>query len=102
MTSYAQYQRIREGSALQQDEVHPIHVRNGSKNYEVCSTFGVHPDFPLLAELYAAGEAVVLVGTGTLIEPLTKTQYSEKTRRCASWMIPTPLAPDDTYPPGTG
>uniref|UniRef100_A0A7S3C1R7 DUF1501 domain-containing protein n=1 Tax=Haptolina ericina TaxID=156174 RepID=A0A7S3C1R7_9EUKA len=81
VTSYAQYQRIREGSALQQDEVHPIHVRNGSKNYEVCSTFGVHPDFPLLAELYAAGEAVVLVGTGTLIEPLTKTQYSEKTRR---------------------
>ena len=78
MTSYAQYQRIRSGAALPQEELHPVHMPPGSQAYNVCSTFGVHPNFPALASMYAEGEALLLANTGTLVMPLTKEEFKAK------------------------
>ncbi|MDB5291282.1 MAG: hypothetical protein JWL69_2523 [Phycisphaerales bacterium] len=38
-------------------------------------TYGLHPSCPELAALFNSGQAAVLVNVGTLLAPLTKTQY---------------------------
>jgi len=42
-------------------------------------TFGLHPACPELAELFYEGKLAVLLNTGTLVYPITQTQYIHNT-----------------------
>jgi uncharacterized protein (DUF1501 family) len=71
--SYEVYARIRGGLALPQDTLQLIQTGKGD-------TYGLHPSLKELAELYTTKQNVaVLANTGTLVAPLTRASYQEKT-----------------------
>lgn len=70
--SYANYSKVRGGLALPQANLRQINALNGD-------VYGLHPNMPELAELYNMNKNVaVLANVGTLVNPLTKTQYQQK------------------------
>jgi uncharacterized protein (DUF1501 family) len=71
--SYADYSRIRSGLAHAQNVVLPI-----SGNSE---TYGLHPKLTAVADLYNRGKAAMMLNVGTLSEPITKTEYLNKTKK---------------------
>jgi len=66
---YANYAKLRSSIALPQGQLLPLAVGTGSPQ------FGLHPALPGLQSLYKAQNLAVVANVGTLVEPLTKTQY---------------------------
>jgi uncharacterized protein (DUF1501 family) len=72
-TAYAQYKRTRSTLALPVDSL--LQLQTGGQEY---SDFGLHPSLPALKSLYDEGNAAFLSNVGTLIEPMTLSQYKNK------------------------
>jgi uncharacterized protein (DUF1501 family) len=66
---YANYAKLRSTIALPQQQLLPLPVSGGTAQY------GLHPALPGLQSLYKARNLAVVANVGTLVEPLTKTQY---------------------------
>jgi uncharacterized protein (DUF1501 family) len=66
---YANYAKLRSTIALPQQQLLPLPVSGGS------AQFGLHPALPGLQSLYKARNLAVVANVGTLVAPLTKTQY---------------------------
>jgi uncharacterized protein (DUF1501 family) len=84
-TSYAAYQTIRgtagseaqNGIALAKADLAPM-LLAGSPTSSIGQTglqYAMHPSMTGLRDLYAAGQAAVLLNCGPLVKPLTKAQY---------------------------
>jgi uncharacterized protein (DUF1501 family) len=69
-TEYAEYATIRQDLALAQGSLLPINPVGGSG-----MQFGIHPGMPELQALFEAGHAAFVANVGTLVEPITKSQY---------------------------
>jgi uncharacterized protein (DUF1501 family) len=66
---YANYAQTRSYLALPQAQLLPLTVASGAPQY------GLHPSLPGLASLWASGKLAIVANVGTLVQPLTKTQY---------------------------
>ena len=66
---YANYAQTRSYLALPQAQLLPLAVAGGAPQY------GLHPALPGLQSLWASGNLAVVANVGTLVQPLTKTQY---------------------------
>jgi uncharacterized protein (DUF1501 family) len=88
--SYAAYQTIRgtqgavtqNGIALAKADLAPM-LLSGSPTSAIGLTglqYAMHPSMTGLRDLYAAGQAAVLLNCGPLVKPLTKTQYQSTDR----------------------
>src|ERR1700733_15002113 len=66
---YANYAQTRSYLALPQSQLLPLAVTGGAPLY------GLHPSLPGLQSLWASGSLAVVANVGTLVQPLTKTQY---------------------------
>jgi uncharacterized protein (DUF1501 family) len=66
---YANYAQTRSYLALPQSQLLPLTVPAGAPQY------GLHPSLPGLQSLWASGSLAVVANVGTLVQPLTKTQY---------------------------
>jgi len=64
--------------SLELDELLPIDVTGGS---QPCDTMGVHPATPNLASFYGVGELSFIATIGSLVEPVTKAGYLDKSAR---------------------
>lgn len=73
-TNYEQYQRIRGGVALTFEDLLPVGAKAGTQPHSVCSTYGVHPQLPILKALYNDSQATFLTNVGTLVEPCAQPQ----------------------------
>jgi uncharacterized protein (DUF1501 family) len=70
--SYAKYATVRGGLALDQASLNLINTSKGD-------SYGLHPSLAELASLYNTKKNVaVLVNVGTLVGPLTQTQYKQQ------------------------
>ncbi len=73
--SYSNYATIRGGLALPQTSLNMIGTSKGDQ-------FGLHPNLVELATLYNSNKNVAVVANvGSLVNPLTQTQYLQKTAR---------------------
>ncbi len=90
MSTYANYSSVRSGStlALPQNTLLPIAVPRFRDNQNQPLSFGLHPSLgpgatnainPGIYELYGMGKLAVVTNVGTLVQPLTKTQYQSTT-----------------------
>jgi uncharacterized protein (DUF1501 family) len=66
---YANYAQTRSYLALPQAQLLPLAAASGAPQY------GLHPALPGLQSLWAAGQLAVVANVGTLVQPLTKTEY---------------------------
>jgi uncharacterized protein (DUF1501 family) len=66
---YANYAQTRSYLALPQSQLLPLSLASGPAQY------GFHPALPGLQSLWASGNLAVVANVGTLVQPLTKTQY---------------------------
>jgi uncharacterized protein (DUF1501 family) len=66
---YANYAQTRSYLALPQSQLLPLAVTAGAPQY------GLHPALPGLQSLWASGSLAIVANVGTLVQPLTKTQY---------------------------
>lgn len=66
---YANYAKIRSYLAIPQAELLPLNAPGGAPQY------GFHPALPGLASLWNSGSLAVVANVGTLVQPLTKTEY---------------------------
>lgn len=71
---HAEYAAIRQDLALAQGSLLPINplVSPGL-------SLGVHPGMPEVQALFESGDAAFVANVGTLVEPVTKTQYTNGT-----------------------
>ncbi|MEM7374609.1 MAG: DUF1501 domain-containing protein [Bacteroidota bacterium] len=69
---YAEYKRTRSNLALPSTGLHKIHPFT-YKEQEL----GFHPDTPELQELFDAEKLALICNIGTLVEPMTKSQYEK-------------------------
>jgi uncharacterized protein (DUF1501 family) len=67
---YANYAKLRSNLALPQSQLLPLQERGGVLRY------GFHPALPELQGLWTSGNTAVVANVGTLVQPLTKAQYS--------------------------
>jgi hypothetical protein len=70
-----QYVNTRTNAGYNLATVLPINVPPGS---QPCNTFGVHPNMPTLQRLFNEGDASFTANVGSLIVPMTKTEYVNK------------------------
>jgi uncharacterized protein (DUF1501 family) len=70
---YANYAQTRSYLALPQSQLLPLAAAGGTPQY------GLHPALPGLQSLWASGNLAVVANVGTLVQPLTKTQYLSTT-----------------------
>eukprot|EP00957_Ditylum_brightwellii_P203555 15335156-Ditylum_brightwellii.AAC.1 len=70
---FAQYLEIRQSVALQKHTLHQIPAHN-----QVCDVFGIHPNLPVLAELYNEGSALFFANAGVLDDYADETNYKVK------------------------
>ncbi len=67
---YASYAQVRAGTlAIPKDSLLKIAAPSQG------AAFGLHPAMPELQSLYNQGQAAVLVNVGTLLQPLTRSEY---------------------------
>ncbi|MSV34119.1 MAG: DUF1501 domain-containing protein [Bryobacterales bacterium] len=71
VNSYANYAKVRGGLALPQANLGLINTSKGD-------AYGLHPSLTELTALYNSNRAAVLANVGTLVNPLTLTQYQDK------------------------
>ena len=74
---YAEYKEVRQDIALEKEDLLPIDVPEMN---QVCDTFALHPELPIVKELYDDGDALFLANLGVLVEPVTKEEYLAETR----------------------
>ena len=67
---YANYAQTRSYLALPQAQLLPLNVAGGG-----APQYGLHPALPGLASLWTSGDLAIVANVGTLVQPLTKTQY---------------------------
>lgn len=72
---YLEYEQVREGARVPKKDLLTISVDAGT---QPCDTFGVHPNLPIVRQLYNAGEASFLANIGALVEPITKADYKKQ------------------------
>jgi uncharacterized protein (DUF1501 family) len=70
---YANYAQTRSYLALPQAELLPLSVASGPPQY------GLHPALPGLQALWTSGDLAIVANVGTLVQPLTKTEYLSTT-----------------------
>eukprot|EP01052_Picozoa_sp_SAG31_P004101 SAG31_NODE_166_length_21670_cov_22.507719_19_plen_385_part_00 len=75
---YAAYATVREDVAIRQADLHQFAVTESGS--QPCDVFGIHPDLPYIAQLATEGDASWIANIGTLIEPLTKVHWVDKSR----------------------
>jgi uncharacterized protein (DUF1501 family) len=66
--SYTGYSNVRKALALAQNTLHPVSAANGDQ-------YALHPSLTELADLYTSKNLAILANVGTLVTPLSKTQY---------------------------
>jgi uncharacterized protein (DUF1501 family) len=66
---YANYAKVRGDLALPQAQLLPLPEQGGVLRY------GLHPALPGMQSLWTAGNLALVANVGTLVQPLTKTQY---------------------------
>jgi uncharacterized protein (DUF1501 family) len=66
---YASYAALRTVIALPQAQLLPLSVAGATP------AFGLHPALPGLQSLWNSGSLAIVANVGTLVQPLTKTQY---------------------------
>lgn len=69
-SEYAEYATVRSGLALAQNSLLAINPVNNPGR-----ALGLHPSMPELRDLFEQGHASFVANVGTLIEPVTKTEY---------------------------
>jgi uncharacterized protein (DUF1501 family) len=69
--SYAKYAAVRGGLALPQVDLNAITTSIGDQ-------YGLHPNLTGLATLYNSGSLAVMANVGTLVTPLTQSQYKNQ------------------------
>jgi cullin-associated NEDD8-dissociated protein 1 len=76
-----QYEDIRgPGLALSKESLLEI-ATPAETSPQPCTTFGVHPSFAVVKDLFDGGDALWLANLGTLVEPVTKAELEAKTKR---------------------
>lgn len=85
ISNYAAYSALRQpqGLAIDQASLLPINVPRMAALSPTAATYGMHPNLGPVAgginngihELWASGDLAVVSNVGTLVRPLTKTQY---------------------------
>lgn len=60
---YNEYKNARGPLALSQDDLLDIDATGSG---QLCNTWGIHKNLPLLKELYDAGDAMFVLNTGIL------------------------------------
>lgn len=73
---YEHYSAVRSGLAVPQNDLLPI---DASGSEQVCTEFGVHPQFPILKDLYDAGELLWVSNLGILQKSTSKETWWEDT-----------------------
>lgn len=66
--SYANYSTVRAGLALPQANLNQINTSQGD-------SYGLHPSLTELATLYNSGKVAALANVGTLVTPLSQSDY---------------------------
>jgi uncharacterized protein (DUF1501 family)/uncharacterized protein (DUF1800 family) len=79
-TSYNQYAEVRGEIALSKNVLLPI---DASGSNQVCSTFGLHPQFSHLKSLYDNGELLWVANMGVLQQYCNEDNWWEKTAETA-------------------
>lgn len=74
---YKEYQTIRQDIALQ-----PFQLNEISVSGQACNKFGIHSNFANLKQLYDSKKAAFVSNVGSLVEPLTKSQWKSGGKRC--------------------
>jgi uncharacterized protein (DUF1501 family) len=69
--SYAKYAAVRGGLALPQANLNVISTSQGDQ-------YGLHPNLTGLSTLYSSGSVAVMANVGTLVTPLTQSQYKNQ------------------------
>ena len=78
---FCEYEDVRGvGVALKREEVQIISSLL-SPVEQPCVNMSIHPNLPLMKQLYDEGDAVFVAGVGSLVEPLSKAQYEAKAKR---------------------
>eukprot|EP01047_Picozoa_sp_COSAG01_P076649 COSAG01_NODE_13532_length_1572_cov_0.949084_1_plen_113_part_10 len=70
---------MRSNVALTKNELLPFTLPATHSGSQPCRTWGLHPNLPRVKALLAAGDVSFLANIGTLIHPLTMSQYDAKT-----------------------
>lgn len=73
---YAEYAAARVGLALSQASILPL-----SGSLPDGRTLGLHPSMPGLRDLYEQGKAAFVANVGTLVEPVTLSEYQNGLRK---------------------
>jgi len=71
---YAQYADIRGSIALPKSSLNQI-----STTGQICSTFGLHPNFPFLRDLYDSGDALFVANAGVMTKDVNADNYRDET-----------------------
>ena len=71
---YENYAGVRGGVALGKNEVLQI----PANTEQVCDTFGLHPKFKHLKQMYDDGDASLVANVGVLTEPITQEEFQKK------------------------
>ncbi len=65
---YKEYAKARGQLAVSKESLLPINAQN-----QICSSFGIHPNLPILQQLYNDDDASFFLNMGILSQPLKKT-----------------------------
>lgn len=72
---YQEYQDVRKQVAMTKATLLPIE----SGTEQVCETFGVHYELPVVRDLYNQGDLLFFANTGVMSKPVDKTNYNSLT-----------------------
>jgi len=80
---YSQYRTIRDNIAISKEELLPIDANPiSNRSQQVCTRFGLYPEYQNLARIFNGGDAMFVANTGNLIEPIaSKYEYWRGTKR---------------------
>lgn len=74
---YNEYKAVRGAVSLPKEDLLTV---DATSSNQVCNMFGLHPKLPFLKELYDDEDALFFAGVGVLSEPVSKNDYSIKTK----------------------
>jgi uncharacterized protein (DUF1501 family) len=75
---YDEYAAVRTVAKLTKNQILQVSVPAGT---QPCTKFGVHPDLSVLRTMYNDGDLAFIANIGTLIEPLSKSDFEAKTKQ---------------------
>ena len=74
---YEEYRTVRGSVRIPKEDLLTIDAEDSN---QVCDTFGIHPNLPIIKDLYNVDDVAFLAGIGVLSEPVTKKNYALKTK----------------------